>query len=210
MLNVHTLPRLILLGASGHGRVIADIAQLMGYTDIVFLDDDPSLTACGGFPVLGPVDAARDMDGQLFVSIGSAAIRRRLMDAFSGRDFPVLIHPQAAVARSAALGPGSVVMAGAVLNPGASMGRGCILNTCASVDHDCRVGDFVHVSVGARLCGTVSVGDGAWVAPGAVIRNNTSVCGGCLIGLGAVVIRDIDEPGTYVGVPARRLRDSDV
>ncbi len=210
MLKQDHLPRLILLGASGHGRVIADIAWLMGYRDIVFLDDDPSLTTCGDWPVLGPLDSASSMEGHLFISIGNVVTRRRLAQANAGRDFPVLIHPRATVARDVKLGAGTVVMAGAVINPGASLGCFCIVNTCSSIDHDCLVGDYVHVSVGARLCGTVTVGDGTWVAPGAVIRNNTHVCGGCLIGLGAVVIRDIDEPGTYVGVPACRLRDSDV
>jgi serine acetyltransferase len=73
------------------------------------------------------------------------------------------------------------------------------------VDHDCRVGDFVHIAVGAHLCGTVTVGDGAFICAGATVINNVSVCEGTTVGAGAVVIGNITETGTYVGVPAKRI-----
>ena len=98
-------------------------------------------------------------------------------------------------------------MAGAVINPGAQIGIGCIINTSSSVDHDCVVEDYVHISVGAHLSGTVRVGKGTWIGAGAIVSNNINICGGCMIGAGAVVIKDIAEPGTYVGVPAKKLRD---
>ena len=94
-------------------------------------------------------------------------------------------------------------MAGTVINPGSVIGRGCIINTCASVDHDCKLGDYVHVAVGAHLTGSVEIGDGTWIGAGAVINNNVAVCSGCMIGAGAVVVKDIAEVGIYIGVPAR-------
>ena len=100
----------------------------------------------------------------------------------------------------------TVIMAGAVVNPGASVGKGCIVNTCSSVDHDCRVGDYVHIAVGAHLCGTVAVGEGTWIGAGSTVSNNVSVCGECMIGAGAVVVRDITEAGTYLGVPAKKKK----
>ena len=96
-------------------------------------------------------------------------------------------------------------MAGAVINVDAVIGRGVIVNTCASVDHDCRIGDFCHVSVGARLAGTVHVGDRSTLGVGAVVRNNTDICADCMVGAGAAVVSPLTEPGVYVGVPARRL-----
>ena len=96
-------------------------------------------------------------------------------------------------------------MAGAVINPGVGIGKGCIINTCSSVDHDCDVGDYVHIAVGSHLCGTVSVGDGTWIGAGATVINNVFICSDCMIGAGAVVVNDIQESGTYVGVPARRI-----
>lgn len=197
--------RLVIIGASGHGKVVADIAELVGYENIVFLDDNPSIVECHGHPVIGPRSMLSKVSGDIFVAIGNATIRARFMEAQLERTFPVLIHPQAVVARDVMIGDGSVVMAGAVINPGASVGRGCIVNTCASVDHDCFVGDFVHVSVGARLCGTVNVGRSTWVGAGATVSNNIDIVAGCTIGAGTVVLRDIVEEGTYVGVPARKI-----
>lgn len=197
--------KLIMIGASGHGRVCADIAELMGYTDIVFLDDAPHITSCAGYPVVGSVSEANNLEGDLFIAIGNAQVRRRITEANSGRVIATLIHPSAVVARSASVGAGSVLMAGAVINPGVTLGRGVIINTCASVDHDSTVCDYVHVAVGAHLCGTVTVGEGTWVGAGAVVNNNVKVCPGVTVGTGAAVVRDITLPGTYVGVPARLI-----
>jgi acetyltransferase-like isoleucine patch superfamily enzyme len=98
-------------------------------------------------------------------------------------------------------------MAGVVMNADASIGEGCIINTSSSVDHDNVLADFVHVSVGAHLAGTVKVGKGAWIGAGAVVSNNISICREALVGAGAVVVCDITEPGTYIGVPAKRKEE---
>ena len=84
------------------------------------------------------------------------------------------------------------------------IGEGCIINTACSIDHDCKLGNFVHVAVGAHLAGSVTVGERTWVGAGATISNNISICGECMIGAGAVVVKDIAENGTYVGVPAKK------
>ena len=198
--------RLIIIGASGHGKVVADIAALDGYKEIVFLDNDPEIKACAGYPVLGPDTMTSELDGDVFIAVGKAETRKKLMERDANRNFPVLLHPSAVVAESAEIGAGSVVMAGAVINPGAQIGKGCIINTSSSVDHDCVVGDYVHISVGAHLSGTVVVGTGTWIGTGAIVSNNVNICGGCMIGAGAVVIKDIGEPGTYIGVPARKSK----
>ena len=194
--------RLIIIGASGHGKVVADIAALNGYKDIVFLDDDESIRECAGYPVIGKSTEAPD--GEIFVAVGNADTRKWLMELYKDRVLPVLIHPNAVVAEGVEISVGSVVMAGAVINPGARIGKGCIINTSSSVDHDCIVEDFCHVSVGAHLSGTVVVGTGTWIGTGAIVSNNINICGGCMIGAGAVVIKNIDEPGTYIGIPARK------
>ena len=195
--------RLIIIGASGHGKVVADIAKQQGYEDIVFLDNNQAITTCAGYPVLGPVTQAEELEGDLFVAIGNPDIRKRITEQYTGRVFPTLIHPSAVIAENAALGMSSVVMAGAVINPCASVGNSVIVNTASSVDHDCVIGDYCHIAVGAHLAGTVTVGEGTWIGAGATVSNNINICDGCLIGAGAVVIKDILKPGTYVGVPAR-------
>ncbi len=200
---------LIIIGGSGHGKVCADIAELMGYKEILFLDNDESLQECGGHRVVGHGDdiSSFGQDAEYFVAIGNAETRAKVTARIleQGGRLATLVHPSAVVAGITRLGEGSAVMAGAVINPGAVLGRGCIVNTAASVDHDCNIGDFVHVAVGAHLCGTVSVGEGTWIGAGATVSNNVSICEGVMLGAGAVVVRDITEPGTYVGVPARKI-----
>ena len=196
--------KLIIIGASGHGKVVADIAALNGYKDIAFLDDDESIKECAGYPVIGK--SAEAPAGEVFVAVGNAETRKRLMELYKDRILPVLIHPNAIVAEGVEISVGSVVMAGAVINPGVKIGKGCIINTSSSVDHDCIVEDFCHVSVGAHLSGTVVVGMGTWIGAGATLINNVNICGGCTIGAGAVVIKNINEPGTYVGIPVRRIK----
>jgi len=196
--------KLTIIGASGHGRVVADIAILCGYDKIEFLDDDSSIHCCGKWPVVGNLYIANRVENDLFVAIGNSEIRKRLMEGLCDRVFPILIHPNAVISSDATIQCGSVVMAGAVINSGAAVGRGCIINTSSSIDHDCEIGDYVHISVGVHLCGTVKVGAGTWIGAGSTVSNNIQICGGCMIGAGAVVIRDIKEKGIFVGVPAHK------
>lgn len=192
--------RLIIIGASGHGKVIADIAVKIGYTEIVFLDDNEKITECAGFPVVGKTAQAGDMDGDKIVAIGNAGIREKIQKTI---ETVTLVHPDASISRRVQIGQGTVVMAGAVINSDVTVGRGCIINTCASVDHDCKIGDYVHVSVGAHVAGTCEIGKGTWIGAGAVVSNNIKVCRDCMIGAGSVVVKDIDETGVYIGVPAK-------
>lgn len=201
------MSRLIIIGASGHGKVIADIGKLNGYDEIVFLDNDPMVVSCAGYPVLGTDELTTEIDGDIIIAVGKASTRKKLMDRDKDRCFPVLIHPAAILATDVKIGAGTVIMAGAVINPGAKIGRGCIINTSSSIDHDCMVGDFCHISVGAHLCGTVRVDDNSWIGAGATISNNVNICSECMIGAGAVVIKDINESGTYFGVPAKIRKD---
>ena len=198
--------KLAIIGASGHGKVIADIARKIGYCEIVFFDDDESIHECGSYPVVGKSSEACTIDADVIVGIGNADIRKRIQESIPHEKLVILIHPDAVIAEDVEIGAGTVVMAGAVINPGVGIGKGCIINTCSSVDHDCEVGDYVHISVGSHLCGTVSVGSGTWIGAGATVSNNISICPDCMIGAGAVIVKNIDSAGTYMGVPARRIR----
>lgn len=199
------MKKLAIIGASGHGKVVADIARKNGYKEIVFLDDDDRIHECGGYPVIGKSTEAGTIDADVIVGIGNADVRKRIQEAIPNEKSVTLIHPNAVVAEDTVIGKGTAVMAGAVINSGARVGNGCIINTCSSVDHDCEVGDYVHISVGSHLCGTVTVGNGTWIGAGATVSNNISICSDCMIGAGAVVVNDIKESGIYVGVPARRI-----
>lgn len=198
--------KLTIIGASGHGKVIADIAKLNGYDEIEFLDDNETIKQCGKYPVVGKTQTAVHIQNDLFVGIGDALIRKKFSEKYNDKPLVSLIHPDAVIAEDVIIGKGTVVMAGVVINTGASIGNGCIINTCSSVDHDCNLYDYVHVSVGAHLSGTVFVGESTWIGAGATISNNVNISSDCIIGTGAVVISDINESGTYVGVPVRRIK----
>ncbi len=193
--------RLIIIGASGHGKVVADIAERNGYTNIVFLDDG-DIKKCAGYPVIGTTEDALTLDGDKIVAIGNSLARRRIQSQFNTLS---LIHPNAVIGNHVQIGNGTVIMAGAVVNPYSVVGEGCIINTASSVDHDCIIGDYSHIAVGAHICGSVHIGNNTWVGAGATVSNNIGVCNDCIIGAGAVVVEDLQKPGTYVGVPAKLL-----
>lgn len=200
------MKKIAILGASGHGKVVSELARLNGYEEIVFLDDNTSLAHCGGYQVVGATneaDSYADKGFDLAIAIGAAHIRQRIQDSISHQHMiKSLIHPVAIVSSSVHIGAGTVVMAGAIINPGTVIGKGCIINTGATVDHDNRVEDYVHVSVGAHLAGNVTVGSCSWIGIGAVVSNNIDICSECMIGAGAVVVKSINKKGTYLGVPA--------
>lgn len=197
--------QLIIIGASGHGKVVADCAVRNGYNHIIFLDDNESVTHCGRYKVVGRSKEVEKLGGDVIVAIGNADCRKRIQISISEERLVTLVHPEAVVGDDVEIGAGSIVMAGAVINSGSRIGKGVIVNTSSSIDHDCMIGDFVHVAVGAHLAGSVSVGDNSWIGAGAIINNNLYICSSCMIGAGAVVVKDIEEEGTYVGVPAKRI-----
>ena len=197
------MKRLIMIGASGHGKVCADIAEQMGVWDeIVFADDHPP--APYPYRIIGTTDDVADGDADFFVAIGDAQIREKITGRL--KKSVTLIHPRAVIGGDVAIGNGCVVMAGAVINSGTTIGDGVIINTCSSVDHDCKLDDYVHVAVGAHLCGMVRIGKSTWIGAGSTVKNNISICGGCMIGAGAVVVQNIAEGGTYMGVPAKKRK----
>ncbi|MCM1498713.1 MAG: acetyltransferase [Clostridium sp.] len=203
------MKNLYIIGASGHGKVVADVAAcLHQYNEIFFLDDDETLKEVMAFPVVGKATdygkVAHEED-EVIVAIGNVDIRKKIQSQYEKKKYKIatLIHPHAIIGMNVSVEQGTIIMAGAVVNADTKIGRGCIINTCASVDHDCRIDDYVHVSVGAHICGSVSIGEMTWIGAGATVSNNITVCDRCMLGAGAVAVKDIVSQGTYVGVPVR-------
>ena len=203
------MKKLAILGASGHGKVVADCAHSCGWDEVVFFDDAwPELSTNGHWPVAG--DTARlmatldDFDG-VIVAIGNSHIRHTKLEALEQARATVvsLVHPAAFVSSHAVIGAGTVVFAGAVVNVDARLGRGVIINTGATVDHDCVLGDAVHISPGANIAGGVRVGHRSWVGIGAAVKQLVSIGDDAVVGAGAAVVRDVGDGVTVVGVPAR-------
>ncbi|QWI13769.1 acetyltransferase [Bacillus mycoides] len=204
--------KLLIIGAGGHGKVIADIALKMNKWEYIsFLDDSEDVKASMGIEIIDKSTSfskyIRNYD--FFVGIGNNSIREKIQEQLEslGASIPILIHPTAIIGEQVFLGVGTVVMAGAVINCCTKIGKGCIINTASTIDHDNVIEDYAHISPGAKLAGTVKIGRSTWLGIGSVISNNITITDKCNVGAGAVVIRDITELGTYVGVPARRLQD---
>ena len=204
--------RLLILGASGHGKVVGDCARAMDvWAELLFFDARwPGLEACGPWQVAGSdvtiIDKANG-GCEAFVAIGHAPTRlawlRRFMAA--GVKLGTVVHPSAVVSSGAVLGAGCLVVAGAVVNFGAQLGLGCIVNTGATVDHDCRIGDGVHICPGAHLGGDVLVGEASWIGIGSAVRHGIRIGAGVTIGAGAAVVADVPDGLTMVGVPAKAM-----
>ena len=192
--------RLVIVGAGGHGKVIADNALKNGYTDICFVDDNMT-GACIGFPIIGVVaDIEKWNDGNtdFVIGIGNNAIRKAIAEKYSV-NWVTLIHPSAQVALNVMIGKGTVVMANAVVNACATIGEHCIINTSAVVEHDNVLRDYVHISPGVKLSGEVTVGEQTWIGTGTSVINNVTIAGNTIVGVGSVVIKDIKVKGTYFG-----------
>ena len=198
--------KVIVIGGGGHAKSVIDCIRSGGGEALGILDDNLRIgTRILGVPVLGPVsDYHNYRQYRFIIAVGNNAVRRNLAASLDVRWYTA-VHGRAAVSEFASLGEGTVVMANASVNADARVGNHCIINTGAVVEHDNRLADFVHISPNAALGGTVTVGEGAHVGIGACVRNNITICGSCTIGAGAAVVRDLEIPGTYVGVPARRL-----
>jgi sugar O-acyltransferase (sialic acid O-acetyltransferase NeuD family) len=205
--------RVIIVGAGGHGQVVADsmmrahecgaAARPVGY-----LDDDPAVAGRSflGLPVLGPVSRWSEIPHDaMVVAIGENRIRKRLfqMMAHHGAKFAVVRHPSAVIAPDVLIGPGSMICAGAVVNPGSVIGANVILNTGCIVDHHNRIGDHVHIAPGVRLGGDVSIEEGVLVGIGATVMPQRQVGAWGIVGASALVHRDVPQGSMAVGVPAR-------
>jgi len=199
--------RLLILGAGGHGRAVADVAAACGFTVAGFTEP-----AGAGADVVGtdddlPALAARlGLDAGL-VGVGSTALRRRrlLFDRLgrAGLPAPPLLHPRATASPSARLGAGTVVFAGSVVGAGVEIGANAVLYSGVLVEHDCRVGDDAWLSPGVVLSGAVTIEPGAFLGAGAVVVPGVTIGRDAVVAAGAVVVRDVRPGVTVLGVPAR-------
>lgn len=207
------MKRLAIVGASGHGKVVADCAEMCGWDYVVFFDDAwPARSELGHRTVVGNTGALLNRLDEfqgVVVAIGNNSIRQNksLLLLNAGARLVTLVHPSAMISRYAHLGDGTVVLSGAIVNTDARLGSGCIVNTGACVEHDCVLGDFVHVSPNAALAGGVTVGDLSWIGIGAVARPLIQIGREVLIGAGAAVVSDVPDNATFVGVPAKQIKN---
>lgn len=182
------LRKLLVLGAGGHGKAVAEVALLSGeWQQVIFLDDRwPEINLVCGMPVVGDLshlaEKAGATDGAI-AAVGNNGLRRAWQEKItaSGISLVSVVHPRACVSASASIGPGSAIMSLAVVGAEARLGQGVIINAGAVADHDVTLGDYAHLGVGVCLAGGVAVGAAAWLQAG------------CSAGYGVVI-----EPGLVI------------
>lgn len=198
--------RIHILGAGGHAKVVIQTARAAGWEPVGVFDD--AQNRCGmeicGVPVLGKLTEAAKNPLPTVIAIGDNRTRRKIAETLS-ITWATIIHPTAVIDPTAQIGEGTVVCAGAFVLVDAVVGRHVIINTAASIDHDCRVDDFAHISVGCRLGGKIRIGRGTLLGVGACVKPCITVGESCVAGVGAVIVRDVPDGLTVVGVPARPL-----
>lgn len=213
--EVVVMSNLLVIGAGGHGRVIADAAEAMGqWQHIAFADDNKTTgMMVGRWEVVGTTENLNQLlDKYDFavVGVGAGQARLNIQDKLAGAGFRIatIIHPGAIMAKGVQVGEGSVIFAGAVVNIGTIIERACIINTNATVDHDCHLSDAVHVCPGVQLAGEVKVGKFSWVGIGSSVIQQIVIGENVVIGAGAAVINAVESNVTVVGIPARIAKEN--
>lgn len=193
---------IFIYGTGGHSTVVADIAKLLGYTNIIFLDDKKC-----------EYDSLDDVKDQteipMIIAIGSNKIRKRIFRIAKEYNFKVvsLIHPSATISESSSIGEGTVVMSNVVVNPFSKVGFGSILNTSSIIEHENVIEDFVHISPGVSLAGNVKVNELTHIGIGSSVIQGIKIGRNSIIGAGSVVIKDISSNKLCYGIPCKEIKD---
>ncbi|OHU90672.1 MULTISPECIES: acetyltransferase [Pseudoalteromonas] len=204
--------KLAILGASGHGKVVAEIAELMGYQVTFFDDAVQSQDKLEHWNVIGNTDDLvqhlNEFDG-VTVAIGNNKIRRQKLEKLIslGANVPLLVHPSASVSKYATVEKGAVIMAGAVVNAFARVERGVIINTQAVVEHDSIIQSYAHICPATAIAGGCKVLECAWVGIGSNVRQLIEIGESAIIGAGSVVVKNIPAGVTAYGNPAKVVKD---
>jgi UDP-perosamine 4-acetyltransferase len=207
------LPKLVIYGAGGHGKVVADITEKSESFTIAGFIDNAEIEEHFGYKVLGKDEELSSLKEKgidyIFVAIGNAKIRKKISENLikSKLLFATIIHPSAQIGRDSNIGQGTVVMPGAVIGPNTRIGDGCVINTCASVDHDSVLDDYVQIAPGAHLGGKINVGQGTFVGIGSCIKDKITLGKWSVIGAGSAVVDNVPDFVVSYGLPAKVIRE---
>lgn len=209
---------IVIIGAGGHAKVVADIIlkrkevlkeelNIIGFLDDNF--DKIEYREIFNIPILGSLDLIEEFknkDYEYIIAIGNNLIRRKLAKKYSKLNYYTAIHPTAVIGNMITLDIGTVVMANVVVNSYSKIGKHCILNTSCVIEHDNIIRDYTHISPSATLCGKVRVDTCVWIGGGSRIIQGVSIGENTVVGLGSVVLKNINKNCVVIGNPANILR----
>jgi sugar O-acyltransferase (sialic acid O-acetyltransferase NeuD family) len=208
------MKKIIIMGAGGHGQVVADaLMQMGGATPVAFVDENLKLHGkhIMGIPVPGgnATIGAIEHDG-IVLALGNNGLRKRIFIDLraAGEKLFTVIHPSAIIAQNVVVGDGCMILAGSVINTGTVIKDNTIINTNSTIEHHNVIGPHVHVAPGATLGGEVIVEEEAMVGIGATVLPRLTVHKRAVLGGGSTAINDILEGTTAVGVPAQKIAQS--
>ncbi len=201
--SLEEMSKVAIYGASGHGRVVADIAKRAGYRDTIFIDDGDN-----EFIEFDIFCKKYSYIKEIVLAIGDNRVRSKIFKKVEEAGFKVmtLIDPTATISQSVKIGRGVVVMPGAIINSDAYISKGVIINSGAVVEHDVAIGAYSHISPNVSLAGGVKVGEFVHVGIGSSVIQNIRIGDNVVVGAGSVVIKDIKDNIVVVGNPAHQIR----
>lgn len=206
---------ILLVGGGGHCHSVIESIERTQSFNIVGISDIPARVGDSvlNYKVIVSDENIPDLNIDrlnIIITVGqikSAELRIRLYDFIKGHNLtlPVIIDPDSIISKRSTIGEGTVVLRKSFINSGVVIGHNCIINTGAIIEHDSVIGNHVHISTGVIINGDCKIGDRCFIGSGTVISNGISVCPGTIIGAGSVVLKNIIEPGTYLGNIARKV-----
>lgn len=203
----------IIIGAGGHAKVIADIILKSDDCIIGFLDDNKTVgeKIIKDYKVIGKISECKYLQSEnkdlyFIIAIGNNYVRKCIYEKYT-LNYYTAIHPSSNIGLDVEIEEGTVIMANTCINSNTKIGKNCIINTGAIIEHDNIIEDYVHISPNATLCGTVKIGKFTHIGAGAIVKNNVEITSDSIIGCGAVVVKNISENGTYIGVPAKKMKE---
>lgn len=198
---------LLILGAGGHSSVVTDVAKLQGYSSIFYLDDKKN--SQDDNQIIGTCCEVNKYlkDHDIFVGFGNNEVRKYWITYLKNQNASIitLIHPSAILGSNVKIKEGTIIMANAVIQANTIIEEGCIINTAATIDHDCTLQKFTHICPGVHIAGGVEIKESCWIGIGSSIIQQICIEKEITVGAGAVVVENLIEKGTYVGVPAKKV-----
>ena len=207
---------LVIIGNGGHAKVVIDILEERGDYNIlgIITKNKGDEISIGSYQVLGDDNLLKELfnQGVKFAVIGVGGFtdnirRKRIYENLKNIGFQIIsaIHPTASISRTVLMGEGNVVFSGVVINPYVRMGNNIIVATGSTIDHDSEIKDHSFISAGVTVGAETKIEEEVLLALGSKVISGVTICKGTLIGAGALVTREISEPGTYFGMPAKRV-----